>query len=125
MRARTNKKPHGQIRQGQVVTTFGPGSLLDLPNHSILVGGLEHWTKGGAEIHETRLVEKLKRLLELPELKLVSPPSDTQDPSAPPTGITAWQFPEWFITQDVEQDSHQSTTRSRLLVHRKALTRGK
>lgn len=125
MRARTNKKPHGQIRQGQVVTTFGPGSLLDLPNHSIVVGGLDHWTKGGVEIHETRLLEKLKRLLDLPDLRLFSPPSDIQDPGSPQTGITAWQFPEWFITQDVEQDSHQSTTRSRLLVHRKALTRGK
>jgi hypothetical protein len=42
-----------------------------------------------------------------------------------PTGVTAWQFPEWFITQNVEDDEKSGTTRSRLLVHRKALTRGK
>ena len=41
-----NKKPHGQVRQSQVVTTFGPGSMFDLPNHSVIVGGLEYWTKG-------------------------------------------------------------------------------
>ena len=41
----------------------------------------------------------------------------------PQTGITAWQFPEWFITQDVERGGRM--TRSRLLVHRKALTKGK
>ncbi len=26
------KKPHGEIRQSQLITTFGPGSMLDLPN---------------------------------------------------------------------------------------------
>ena len=48
-----NKKPHGQVRQSKVVTTFGPGSMLDLPNHSVIVGGLESWTKGD-EILEPR-----------------------------------------------------------------------
>ena len=27
----TSKRPHGQIRQSQVITTFGPGAMLDLP----------------------------------------------------------------------------------------------
>ena len=40
--------------------------MLDLPNHSVLVGGLEHWRGTGEELNEPRLVEKLKRLLELP-----------------------------------------------------------
>ena len=38
----------------------------------------------------------------MPALKLYAPPPDQEDPTAPPTGITAWQFPEWFIIQDVE-----------------------
>ena len=25
------KRPHGQIRQSQVITTFGPGAMMDLP----------------------------------------------------------------------------------------------
>jgi hypothetical protein len=107
------------------VTTFGPGSLLDLPTQSAIVGGLEHWFGVSEEVHEPRLVEKLKRLLDLPALKLYSPPPDNEDPTAPRTGITAWQFPEWFITQDVEVGGRGGTTRSRLLVHRLALTRGK
>jgi hypothetical protein len=111
------------VRQSQVVTTFGPGSVLDLPNHSVLVGGLDYWTGAGEEVHEPRLVEKLKRLLDLPALKLHAPPPDSEDPTAPTTGITAWQFPEWFITQDVE--SAGGPIRSRLLVHRKRLTAGK
>src|SRR5262249_23608018 len=58
-------------------------------------------------------------------LRLFSPPPDSEDPSAPQTGITAWQFPEWFITQDVEKGDRGGVTRSRLLVHRRALTKGK
>ena len=50
------------------------------------------------------LTEKLKFLLDVPALKLYAPPPDQEDPTAPPTGINAWQFPEWFIVQDVEPD---------------------
>ena len=35
------KRPHGQMRQSQVVTTFGPGSLVDLPDYSVIVAGLD------------------------------------------------------------------------------------
>lgn len=118
-------RPHGQIRQSQLITTFGPGSMLDLPNHSVLVAGLEFWSPGGEEIVETRLTEKLCRLLNVPALQLRAPPPDQEDPSEPPTGITAWQFPEWFITQDVAiGDGDTGPRRSRMLVHRRELARG-
>ncbi len=120
-----NARPPGQLRLSQVVTTFGPGSLLDLPTKSVIVGGLDHWSGVSEEVHEPRLIEKLKRLLTLPELKLFSPPPDNEDPTVPKTGITAWQFPEWFITQDVFPGERDATLRSRLLVHRKALSKGK
>ncbi len=125
MKQRRSKRPPGQIRQSQVVTTFGPGAMLDLPNHSVLVAGLDYWSPGGDEIAEPRLVEKLKKLLDVTTLKLVSPPPDQEDPTAPRTGITGWQFPEWFITQDADYADPTSTVRSRMLVHRLALTRGK
>lgn len=125
MNRRPGSRPHGQIRQSQIVTTFGPGAMLDLPNHSVLVAGLDYWSKGGDEILEPRLIEKLRRLLDLPALRLYSPPPDQEDPSAPQTGVTAWQFPEWFITQDVEVADRNAIVRSRLLVHRKGLVRGK
>jgi hypothetical protein len=120
-----NARPHGQVRHSQVVTTFGPGLLLDLPTQSVLVVGLDHWSGVSEEVHEPRLVEKLKRLLNTPTLKLFSPPPDNEDPAAPRTGIAAWQFPEWLITQDVETVGRGRMTRSRLLVHRRALTKGK
>lgn len=72
-----NKKPPGQVRQSQVVMTFGPGSMFDLPNHSVIVGGLEYWTKGD-EILEPRLVAKLKELLEIPSLRYKLPRPTTK-----------------------------------------------
>lgn len=125
MNRKPGAKPHGQIRQSQLITTFGPGAMLDLPNHSVLVAGLEYWTKGGEEVIEARLTDKLTRLLDVQVLKLYTPPPDQEDLAAPQTGITAWQFPEWFITQDVDIEDQASSVRSRMLVHRKALTRGK
>src|SRR5712691_10085255 len=119
------KRPHGQIRQSQLITTFGPGAMLDLPNYSVLIGGLEYWFPLGEEIPEPRLTAKLCRLLDIPSVQLRLPPADHEDPTAPPTGINAWQFPEWFITQDVSRGADQPHVRSRMLVHRSALQRGK
>ena len=118
-------RPHGRVRQSQVVTTFGPGSLFDLPDHSVIVGGLESWTKGD-EIPEPRLVAKLKELLQVPGLSLHAPTPDSADPTATrPTGITCRQFPEWFITQGALSPEPGRSTRSRRLVHRNALSKGK
>jgi hypothetical protein len=78
-----------------------PWGVMDLPNYSVLIAGLDHWFPPSEEIAEPRLTEKLCRLLDVPSLPLHMPPPDQEDPMAPPSEITAWQFPEWFVTQDV------------------------
>ncbi|MBZ0188700.1 MAG: hypothetical protein K8F91_20810, partial [Candidatus Obscuribacterales bacterium] len=118
-------RPHGQIRQSQLITTFGPGAMIDLPNRSVILAGLDHWSYGGEDIVERRLCKKLCKLLEIQTVHLKTPPPDQEDPTAPPTGVTAFQFPEWFITQDITPLSSTPNIRSRRLVHRKGLTRGK
>jgi hypothetical protein len=125
MSRKTGTKPPGQIRQSQIITTFGPGAMVDLPKQSVLIGGLDYWSKGGQELVETRLVKKLARALQVPSIRLYEPPPDQDDPSAPSTGIDCFQFPEWFVTQDAESDDPRASRRSRTLVHRKALTNGK
>src|SRR5438067_2429013 len=105
--------------------TWGPGAMVDLPNHSVLIAGLDHWSRGGDEIAEPRLAAKLALLLEIPAVRLLTPPIESEDPSAPSTGIDCFQFPEWFITQDVELSNGDASRRSRMLVHRKALIRGR
>jgi hypothetical protein len=125
MSRKPGTKPPGQIRQSQIITTFGPGAMVDLPKQSVLVGGLDYWSKGGEEIVETRLTNKLATVLQVPAIRLYTPPPALDDPTVPSTGIDCFQFPEWFITQDVESDDPRASQRSRLLVHRKALTKGK
>lgn len=91
--------PTGELRRSQVLTTFGPGSMVDLPNHSVLIAGLEYWKGDKQRIYEDRLQSWLAQRLEVPELKLFAPPVDSGDPSAARTGIDAFLFPGWFLGQ--------------------------
>ncbi len=91
--------PTGELRQSQLITTFGPGSMVDLPNHSVLVGGLETWVGDRDRIYEARLEGWLQEKLKAPGLKLYAPPVDASDPNSPQTGISVFQFPAWFLGQ--------------------------
>jgi hypothetical protein len=114
-------KAHGQIRRGQVITTYGPGALIDLPKHSAIVGGLDTWPKISdlEEIVEPRLTRKLQFMTDVAAPRLFAPPPDTNDPQETARGIGVWRFPEWFVVQ--EASSSDERERSRRLVHRKAL----
>ena len=95
-----NIPPTGELRQSQLLTTFGPGSMVDLPNHSVLIGGLDHWQFAERKrIYEDRLESYLREKLSLEELTLYEPPVDNGDPMAPRSGITAFLFPAWFLGQ--------------------------
>src|SRR5439155_16281874 len=99
-------------------TTFGPGAMVDLPEHAVIIGGLEHWIGWRDHpIHEERLAAKVKALLGLESIEFYAPPPDPDDPAAPRTGVTAWLFPEWFIAQYEGKDK-ETGRRSRPLVHR-------
>jgi hypothetical protein len=118
-------EPHGQVRRSQVLTTYGPGSLIDFPNDAILMGGIDTWgdpiKDQFQEIFEDRLLATLRQALSVPGLRLFSPPTDTGEEHGFRKGITAYQFPEWFVVQTpINPDS---LVRSRPLVHRDALTK--
>lgn len=115
-----SRKAHGQIRRSQVITTYGPGALIDLPRHSAIVGGLDTWPKSGdlEEITEVRLSRKLEIMTGVTAPRLYAPPPDPNDPREPARGIGAWRFPEWFVVQESGTDGRE---RSRRLVTRKAL----
>ncbi len=55
------KRPHAQMRQSQLITTFGPGAMVDLPNHAVLIGGLEFWTEDRRPIHGSACSESSRR----------------------------------------------------------------
>jgi len=114
-------KAHGQIRRSQVITTYGPGALIDLPRYSAIVGGLETWPKTSDlnEIPEARLRRKLQIMTGVTGPRLFAPPADSSVPGETAQGIGAWRFPEWFVVQ--EAGGGEERERSRRLVHRKAL----
>jgi len=95
-----------QLRRSQLVTTFGPGCMIDLPETSVIVAGLDHWrydTTRIPGIEEPRLVEKLRAFLDRDTVTLRTPPPAPEHPGEPRTDVTAWQFPRWFIVQELEQ----------------------
>lgn len=121
---RGDVRPPGQIRRSQIVTTFGPGAMIDLPDYAVIVGGLEHWSGyRDYPIIEERLAAKVKTLLNVPSVEFFAPPADNDDPTAEITGITTWLFPEWFVAQYEERDK-VTGVRSRPLVHRLDLVKG-
>ena len=111
-----------RIRQSQVVSTYGPGALVDLPDEGVLVAGLEHWSGDKPLIHEPRLLESLRERLKLPLLELRAPPVPEREEDTS-TGMAAWEFPEWFVAQHERVSKEHG--RSRPLVHRNALRQGR
>ena len=80
-----SRKGHGQIRQSQVITTYGPDALIALPRHSAIVGGLDTWPNPGSrdEITGPRLTRKLGAMTGVPLPKLYAPPPEPNEPWAP------------------------------------------
>ncbi len=115
-----------QLRSGQLVTTFGPGAMVDFPRESVIVAGLDHWQYkdvAAATVVEPRLLEKLRRMLDQPDLTLRRPPASSDDPREMGSCVTGWRFPEWFIVQRSEPG--RGGGRRRQLVHLDRLEKGK
>lgn len=55
-----SNKPVGEVRPSQVITTFGPGAIVDLQTLSVVVAGVDEWKKGDDQrIQEPRLERNL------------------------------------------------------------------
>lgn len=115
------KKAHGQLRRGQLLTTYGPGALVDLPRHSAIIGGLDTWPRIAEleAISEPRLERKIQQITGVINPRLYAPPVAEDTPGATPAGIGVYRFPEWFIVQ--EEHVAGAKVRSRRLVQRQAL----
>jgi hypothetical protein len=91
----------GEIRPSQLIFTFGVGSLIDLPNMSALVMGLDDWdTRYCREIEETRLIGAIQKRLGAQVAHLYLPPIKLEgmadDPAAPAIGVPVTPFPRWM-----------------------------
>lgn len=107
----------GQLRRSQVITTYGPGALIDLPHDAGIIGGLDFW---GAKtdltpIEEPRLVAKLEQMTGLKRLELYSPPIAPRTPYEKGAGIKVWRFPAWFVVN--EEHDREAKVLKRRIVH--------
>ncbi|WNF24835.1 DUF1998 domain-containing protein [Mesobacillus jeotgali] len=86
-----NKKV-GELRPSQFITTFGPGSIVDLPDFSVIIGGIDKWNtldvSRAAIIEEPRLKSKLK----IKQIKSI-PVKDNDEIGT----IPAYRFPEYHV----------------------------
>ena len=88
MKKRKHHDPIGTIRASQIITTYGPGSLVDLPMHSVIVAGLGtwNWSKNRRrKIVEPRLADKIWRTTGVKNPLLYSPPTDSGQASFGPS----------------------------------------
>lgn len=94
----------------QLLLTYGPGAMLDLPEHAVVVGGLQGWRYADWKpVEEDRLVPLLRQQLGdklSPTFHgLRQPPvydEDRRDKGAP--GVDVMIFPTWFTADDVKAD---------------------
>lgn len=98
-----NIQPDGELRQSQLLTTFGPGAMVDLPEQSVVISGLSYWKGYKQPIQEERLRQKVQKILKInpgENVQLYAPPVDDSDPTgAAISGIDAFVFPRWFLVQ--------------------------
>lgn len=99
---KSKTRASGELRQSQLLTTFGPGSMVDLPTRSVIISGLAYWKGEKQYIREDRLTYKIAKSLQLHEgqtIKLFTPPKRSNDPQKPISGVDAFVFPTWFLAQ--------------------------
>jgi hypothetical protein len=54
----------GEVRPSQLMWTYGPGALVDLPNLSVVTMGLDRWdTDRCPSVEEGRLLAAVKKVL--------------------------------------------------------------
>lgn len=97
-----SKTPVGEVRPSQLLWTYGPGALIDLPNLSVVTMGIDAWEFGRCQpIQEARLLTNVRRVLGNKVESLRMPPLADQDVVDPFSaeafvGVPVKPFPRWM-----------------------------
>ena len=97
-----SRTPVGEIRPSQLLWTYGPGALIDLPNLSVVTMGIDRWEKDRCQpIQEARLLANVRSVLGPQVEALRMPPvgdGDAVDPfsAAALIGVPVKPFPRWL-----------------------------
>lgn len=98
----TNKTPVGEVRPSQLLWTYGPGALIDLPSLSVVTLGIDQWEKDRCQrIAEPRLLAAVRKVLGAQVESLRMPPfqkSELVDPWSAEAniGVPVRPFPRWM-----------------------------
>ena len=113
-------------RLSNLVGTFGPGAMLDLPTRSVLIGGLERWEmrqNAFKPIEEPRLAKMIERTLKAAgrldpacSLSLRTPPLAPDLYNTEPPGVAVTVFPTWFVCEAEVAEAGGREVRRRRLV---------
>ena len=96
----------GELRPSQIMFSFGVGSIVDLPNLSAMVMGLDEWdTTQSNPLAEERLLAAVREELGPQVQRLVPPPTPPEDDLGPTSpfdknarvGIPVSPFPGWGV----------------------------
>lgn len=94
--------PVGEIRPSQLLWTYGPGALIDLPSLSVVTGGIDRWPEHEClPIEEPRLLAAVRQRLGDQVERLRMPPVRIEEQSFGRSaedyiGVPVSPFPRWL-----------------------------
>lgn len=92
------KKPVvGKLRRTQLVTTFGSGAIVDMPDYSVIIAATDYWNSKSPVLHEPNL-EKLLKVSGFKEPYVTDNGSDKIQPDVP-----AFRFPLMHFCPNCEK----------------------
>ena len=80
-----------RLRPSQIITTFGPGAIVDLPDDSVMIAGTEHWFSEGHKPHRKISEPRLQAVLKVNEFR--TPPVG----SFKENDVPFVRFPRWRV----------------------------
>ena len=78
-----------RLRPSQIITTFGPGAIVDLPDDSVMIAGTEHWFSEGYKPHKKISEPRLQASLDVNEFRTPSVGSYGEN------DVPFVRFPRW------------------------------
>ena len=77
----------GQLRRTQLISTFGSGSIVDMPDYSVVIAATNYWKENSPVLHEPNL----EKLLKVSHFKQPYVSENVEDKISP--DIPAFRFP--------------------------------
>lgn len=103
----TEKRRVGEIRPSQLLFTYGIGAIVDLPELSVIVTGLEDWSiqpEVSPKVVEDRLLAAIRSKIGYQVTEFRAPPATSDGGSSTNpfdevtlTGVPVATFPRWMV----------------------------